>query len=603
MRVMVESFFTVSLNEKDISMLTRFFISTLLCILLCSCGGGGSDSSTSTTNAPDGSSTGGEINPVCTSGTSAGAVADPVFVRNISGQTSWFASPLVIDLDNDGTNEIIAAYYTLYVYAADGTLLDSAAGNGSRIYAPHVVVDLEGDGIMDIICGQGKNVYAYEWRNGQLELKSGWPTDTTTGGNSPEVRGLAASDLDGNGSIEIIATTTQTVSTANGGAQVFAWAYNGDLYQPTTANASNPAWPRYNTLSGDGGDADRNEMGHSGYGCYGLNVATGNIDDDAELEIIVTYDNHNIQAFNHDGVAIDAADWFTNRSSDYQGERLTWGQFIRWFDPEVEENHYHLHTGTWPNPSWTEWLQWTASPPHIADLDNDGENEVIGIPNVEMNIPYETQSYAIMVLEGNYGDGSRSAMRKSGWETLPTGDAPIDAAGWYPPAGVPAAAISDIQGDSAKEIVVSLNDGYIYCYTADATMLWRYNYTNGLSISYASEPTLADLNQDGSPEVIFTTFGSPDVLTSGHLIILAADGSLLSDTLLPNPDSRQNGNGNGAPAAPTIADIDGNGTLEILVQTFEHGLDIFTVPQSADNCLLWETARGGPLRTGQPSGY
>ena len=49
-------------------------------------------------------------------------------------------------------------------------------------------------------------------------------------------------------------------------------------------------------------------------------------------------------------------------------------------------------------------------------------------------------------------------------------------------------------------------------------------------------------------------------------------------------------------------DLDGDGRLEILVQTFDHGLDIFTVPGSGSNCPLWTTARGGPLRTGAPSG-
>jgi hypothetical protein len=76
---------------------------------------------------------------------------------------------------------------------------------------------------------------------------------------------------------------------------------------------------------------------------------------------------------------------------------------------------------------------------------------------------------------------------------------------------------------------------------------------------------------------------------------------LLYDLPLPNPG--HNGNGNGAPSAPTIADLDGDGNLEILVQTFDHGMDIFTVPGSADNCLLWTTARGGPLRNGRPSGF
>jgi hypothetical protein len=52
----------------------------------------------------------------------------------------------------------------------------------------------------------------------------------------------------------------------------------------------------------------------------------------------------------------------------------------------------------------------------------------------------------------------------------------------------------------------------------------------------------------------------------------------------------------------TRCDLDGDGTLEIFVQTFDHGMDVFTVPGSGDRCLLWPTARGGPLRTGAPSG-
>jgi hypothetical protein len=110
---------------------------------------------------------------------------------------------------------------------------------------------------------------------------------------------------------------------------------------------------------------------------------------------------------------------------------------------------------------------------------------------------------------------------------------------------------------------------------------------------------VVDLNQDGSPEVVFTTYGDPDVSDSGYLVILGSDGTLLHD--IPLPDPGHNGNGNGAPAAPTVGDLDGDGQLEIFVQTFDHGMDVFTVPESADNCLLWSTARGGPLRMGQPN--
>ena len=80
---------------------------------------------------------------------------------------------------------------------------------------------------------------------------------------------------------------------------------DGSTYQP--AGGHIPAWPRYNALAGAGNDAERNGQGHSGFGCYGLNVGIGDIDDDRNLEILATYDNHHIQAFDHDGVAINSA--------------------------------------------------------------------------------------------------------------------------------------------------------------------------------------------------------------------------------------------------------------------------------------------------------
>ena len=584
---------------RHVRVLLTACLLTLPALLEGGCGGGGGGVDLQGAAPGGGSTTGGTTNVVCTAGESAGPVQRPVFVRNLSGQTSWFAGPILADLDGDGSNELIAAYYSVYVFGSDGTLLDVAEGGEGRVYAPHVVADLEGDGTAEIVYGNAHEVYAYEWVAGALRLKSGWPVDTTTAGESPEVRGLAAGDLDGNGSLEIVATTTQTQRAADGGAQVFVWSPDGSSYQP--AGLSFPAWPRYNARAGEGGDADRNGQGHNGYGCYGLNVAIGDIDDDPALEILATYDNHHIQAFDPNGVALDAADWFTNRASDFRGERLTWGQFIRWADPAVEEAHYHLHEGEWPHPSAQEWLQWTHSPPGVVDLDGDGRNEVVGIPNVEYEVPYVTQAYAVMVLEGAHGDGSRSAMRKAGWETLPRGGAPITVEGWYPPMGVPAATTVDIQGDARPEIVVPLNDGYVYAFGADAQEIWRFDHRHGKAVMYASEVTVADLNQDGSPELLFTTYGAPDVHDSGWLVVLAADGALLHDVPLPNPG--HNGNGNGAPAAPTVGDLDGDGQVEIFVQTFDHGLDVFTVPGSGCDCLLWSTSRGGPLRMGQPSDH
>jgi len=81
--------------------------------------------------------------------------------------------------------------------------------------------------------------------------------------------------------------------------------------------------------------------------------------------------------------------------------------------------------------------------------------------------------------------------------------------------------------------------------------------------------------------------------------VIEEGGRLLHDIALPNPG--RNGNGNGAPAAPAVYDLNGDGQLEIFVQTFDHGKYMFTVPGSACNCTPWPTARGGPLRMGQPN--
>ena len=332
----------------------------------------------------------------CVAQGGTGGVQKPKFVRQIdTGETGWFSSPGLVDLDGDGRLEIVAPFYSTFVFDANGQELGRGRASKGRVYAPSVVADLDADGITDIVVGGNSGtVAAYEFRGGRLQRKAGWPASTNSGGQSPEVRGLAAADLNGDGRVEVVATTTNT---SPKGAQVFVFDATGGCSGPL----GHPhAWPR-----------------NRGYGAYGENVGIGNIDDDPELEILATFDNHQINAFNLDGTSILASPWFTNRESGDTGKRMAWGDFIRWASPKVERRHYHLHKGAWPSPARQPWLQWTASPPSVADLDGDGHNEVIGLPNVEKHIPYRTQGYAFMVLDGAYGDGSRSAMRHPGFES------------------------------------------------------------------------------------------------------------------------------------------------------------------------------------------
>src|SRR5262249_2704079 len=154
---------------------------------------------------------------------------------------------------------------------------------------------------------------------------------------------------------------------------------------------------------------------------------------------------------------------------EFEGNRFGWGQFIRYADPDVEDRQYHQHQGDWPGPKTDMWLQWTASPPTVADVDGDGKNDVLGFPNGERHEPYETQAYPLMALEGTYGDGERAARRSKGFEELPSSQKPAVRADddYYPPSGVPAPAVANLLGDARPEIVASLNDGFVYAFSPE----------------------------------------------------------------------------------------------------------------------------------------
>ena len=514
-------------------------------------------------------------------------------MRNIANTgTSWFAGAAIVDLDGDGKRELVGAFYDLMVWNAQGKLLSKVKQSG-RIYAPAVIADLDGDKVTEIVVAAKKQVTAYQYKANKLVLKSGWPVNAGTGSQYYEVRGLAAGDLDGDGKLELVATTTVGKS----GSQVWVFNAAGKLYQPKGLTKWK-AWPRFNQLKGTGNDADTNGMGQTGYGCYGLNVGLGQLDDDPQLELVVTNDTHKIMVFDHDGTSKLLSPWYTNRDTKYKGKRLCWSQMTRWADPKVEDDHHHLHTGTWPNVGTGQvWLQWTASPPNVVDINGDGKNEVLAVANAESGIPYKTVHNALMALQGAHGKGDQSGRRLAGWSVLPKGSAPQSRpSGDYPPLGIPTPTSVDLDGDKLPESITPGEDGRIHLVSPKGKKLWSLDIRAAGKLTYASEVVVADLNRDGKPELLLSTWGGPKDKTAGRLIVVSAQGKKLFDLVVPG--QAQNGNGVGLPAAPAVGDLDGDGALEIALQSFDHGLDIYRVPGSGTACLLWPTARGNLRRNG-----
>ena len=117
-------------------------------------------------------------------------------------------------------------------------------------------------------------------------------------------------------------------------------------------------------------------------------------------------------------------------------------------------------------------------------------------------------------------------------------------------------------------------------------------------LRYASEPVAADLDGDGDAEVLFTTWTQKGSNANGSLYILSATGALLHQ--VPLPAALGSTTWNGALAAPTLANLDADPDLEVVLQTAHSGVVAYDLPGTAGARVLWATGRGSTLRAGTP---
>lgn len=76
----------------------------------------------------------------------------------------------------------------------------------------------------------------------------------------------------------------------------------------------------------------------------------------------------------------------------------------------------------------------------------------------------------------------------------------------------------------------------------------------------------------------------------GKLHILDYQGNTLYELSLPAPRST-NRSWNGALTAPTLANIDGDSDLEIVVNTVNSGFVAYDIPGSSNARILWKNGR------------
>jgi hypothetical protein len=141
------------------------------------------------------------------------------------------------------------------------------------------------------------------------------------------------------------------------------------------------------------------------------------------------------------------------------------------------------------------------------------------------------------------------------------------------------------------EMIFAGFDGRVHAVDAAKNEMWNYAYTDDARV-LTGGVAVADLSKDGRPEIVFASYSPDD--DKSHLFILDGGGAELHKLALPN---------RGSMAVPTIADVNGDGVLEITL-AMKAGEDgqaqalVYSVASAGDKCNLWSSGRGGLLRNG-----
>jgi hypothetical protein len=475
-------------------------------------------------------------------------------------ETGWYSSPAVADLDGDAKPEVIGSAYSLWALnGEDGSVQWSVDPPGGRTWPGVVVADLEGDGDLEVVVAQsGGYVSVYDHAG---TIQPGWPQQPT----GEELRGLSVYDLDTDGALEIVVTAT--------GDESNTWVYEHD-------GTLRPGWPQ---LAGDSGYA---------WGVYNDNAALGDLDGDGSGEIVVPSDVHYICAYELDGSQIPASSIYGDKG---------WGKVGVWESLEIELRGWGACNGVRKESYRTNFAD---GPADIVDVDGNGVVEVVATGNVyDCHAGYPPSRYVGVYVF----NGDRSRFNASGydWQAVPvdTG-APlvedynvIESVAYNP-------VTADLDGDGHLEILFASYDGRLHAFWLDKTEhgSWPYAVYNAAEGVYrfASEPAVADLDGDGQGEVIFSSWVQKGTNLTGKLHILDALGNPLQEVDLPPAFS---GDWNGAIAAPTLADIDGDPDLEVVLNTAHSGLVAYDLPGTAGARVLWGTGRGSNWRNGSvPAG-
>lgn len=462
---------------------------------------------------------------------------------------AWLSSPAVVDLDGDGKNEIIVPRDEhLIVWGSDGAVKWTADMPG-RIWASPVVGDFRGDSNLEVAVASRNKIFLFDASG---ETLSGFPVTW-----EDEMRSLAAADIDGDGKLDLVAAPAMSGPTD----VMNAWHADGsevDGFPPNERGVS-------------GCDVD--EKCYLA-GCYDQNVALGDLDGDGKADVVVDHDDAYASFHKSNGVAFDAAKGFASRKTP--GVRYLYDLTLARQGFSDDDSSLQAH--------------FTNTAPAIADIDEDGEADILMLGSMQ-NVAQSERELGVGLWAVH-----KDSSRVKGWETpfhVPEYlNGLWDLDGTNVVAATNQVTVADLDpSHKGPELIFAGFDGRIHAVAADKTDLWSLTYTTDRNV-LTGGIVVGDLSGDGIPEIVFNTYSVDD--GKGALFILDGGGKAIHQIPLP---------GRGAMAVPTLADVDNDGTVEIVVSLKDAdgknkgaAVLVYSVAGSSTNCLLWATGRGNLLR-------
>lgn len=375
------------------------------------------------------------------------------------------------DMDRDGAKDIVTVSFRIvFVRKSNGDSLPGWPINlptaGHALGFP-AVGDLDGDAYPEIGIFYAPTNNAWSevlfkiWRHDGTDLP-GWPIrfDTARDDNTRWTTPVFA-DVDQDGTTEII-----YVSTTNFASQALVNVVRPD-HTPL------PGWPV--SLP-------------TGTVTSFISPAIGDLDGDGKLDVAVMTKDLKIFLLSHAGIVMPGWPVSLGTLVNRKGS-VVFSDFDHDGRLELFAASYSGHLALYERdgslmPGWPRYMGGGVSPPLLADLDGDGDVEVIvGGGGGWRNLPDPSSSGSLWVM---HHDGT-------------------DAAGWpraYPSTTVRPGAVADMDGDGFLDVCAAEYQKMCHAWDREGNDLVHLGFPLQFSILGGSPPIVEDVTGDGRLDLV-----------------------------------------------------------------------------------------------------